>query len=211
MNIDLFSGNKLCADLNSGLAGLYIQIVTQPRDSKTKHRTEQNRTLRFSYHTIIPCLRLSPPSLLLPASLSSPATSHSQPVNRPPLITLSDPPRPSICARRITLSYPATTFVIAFWYIIRSAGHRFVHRLLAESTISRTSRMLSASVRLASEILCRVREKPRKMFFFFVLIQLFITRYMRPGRPWQRQAFQNNLFLPRTSPRMMVSLSILID
>ena len=37
--------------------------------------------------------------------------------------------------------------------------------------------------------------------FCFVLILVFITRYMRPEGPWQWRAFLNNLFLPQTSSR----------
>lgn len=56
-----FSGNTLLrGDLNSGLSGLYIQIVTEPRNSKTNHRTEQKEmnskkqghTGRKKHHTI---------------------------------------------------------------------------------------------------------------------------------------------------------------
>ena len=35
----------------------------------------------------------------------------------------------------------------------------------------------------------------------FVCDIVFMTRYMRPGGPWQRRAFLTNLFLPRTSSR----------
>ena len=39
------------------------------------------------------------------------------------------------------------------------------------------------------------------MLMAFVCHLLFLTRYMRPEGPWQRRAFLNDLFLPRTSLR----------